>query len=53
MSDERLIDREPQSGDGADKALRPRRFDEFVGQAELVANLQVFVTAAGGRGEAL
>ena len=53
MQGERLIDREPQDGDGADKALRPRKFDEFVGQADLVANLQVFCNAAGGRGEAL
>ncbi|VAV87476.1 Holliday junction ATP-dependent DNA helicase RuvB [hydrothermal vent metagenome] len=51
--DERLIDHEPQTGDGADKALRPRRFDEFVGQAELVSNLKVFCGAASGRGEAL
>jgi Holliday junction DNA helicase RuvB len=52
-TDDRLIDREAQTGDGADKALRPRRFDDFVGQKELVGNLKVFVGAAGGREEAL
>ena len=33
--------------------LRPRSFDEYVGQRKLVDNLKVFVTAAGRRGEAL
>jgi len=51
--DERLIESHLQTGDGADKALRPRQFDEFVGQAELVANLKVFCGAASKRDEAL
>ena len=33
--------------------LRPQRFDELIGQSELVANLKVFVAAAQSRGEAL
>ncbi|PHR58357.1 MAG: Holliday junction branch migration DNA helicase RuvB [Robiginitomaculum sp.] len=53
MSEERVLDHEQQVGDGADKALRPRQFDEFVGQQDLVANLKVFVSAASGRNEAL
>ena len=36
-----------------DKALRPVSFEEYVGQAELIANLKVFVRAAAGRGEAV
>jgi Holliday junction DNA helicase RuvB len=36
-----------------DAALRPRTFDEYVGQKKLVGNLRVFVEAARRRGEAL
>ncbi|MSP61454.1 MAG: Holliday junction branch migration DNA helicase RuvB [Myxococcales bacterium] len=36
-----------------DAALRPRSFDEYVGQRKVVENLQVFVEAARRRGEAL
>ncbi len=42
-------------GDDArfDTSLRPRSFDEYVGQTALVENLRVFVKAAKKRGEAL
>jgi Holliday junction DNA helicase RuvB len=36
-----------------DAALRPRRFEEYVGQRQLIANLRVFVAAALKRGDAL
>src|SRR5216110_2347999 len=36
-----------------DAALRPRRFDEFVGQRKIVDNLAVYVQAARRRGDAL
>src|SRR6266511_3738533 len=36
-----------------DAALRPRSFDEYVGQQKVVDNLKVFVAAAQRRGEAL
>src|SRR5690349_9439735 len=36
-----------------DLALRPRRFDEYVGQRSLIDNLKVFVQAALRRGSAL
>jgi Holliday junction DNA helicase RuvB len=39
--------------DDADISLRPRRLGEFIGQAALRANLQVFIGAASQRGEAL
>jgi Holliday junction DNA helicase RuvB len=52
-SDDRVIDQEPQPGDGRDKALRPLSFGDFVGQKATIANLKVFVDAAGRREEAL
>ncbi len=36
-----------------DAALRPRSFDEYVGQKKVLDNLKVFVAAAARRGEAL
>lgn len=36
-----------------DKTLRPRSFDEFVGQTKLKENLKVFVEAAKQRGDSL
>lgn len=36
-----------------ESSLRPRYFDELVGQSDLVANIKVFVKAARERGEAL
>ena len=36
-----------------DTALRPRRFDDFSGQPQIIENLEVFVQAAKMRGEAL
>src|SRR5437764_10997407 len=36
-----------------DAVLRPRSFDEYVGQRKVVDNLKVFVEAAQRRGEAL
>jgi Holliday junction DNA helicase RuvB len=38
---------------GFESALRPRSFDEFVGQNQTVENLKIYVTAAKQRGEAL
>jgi Holliday junction DNA helicase RuvB len=44
-----------QQGDDArfDSSLRPKSFDEVVGQAALLDNLKVFVKAAGARREPL
>jgi Holliday junction DNA helicase RuvB len=39
--------------DALDAALRPRNFDEYIGQHKVVGNLKVFVEAARRRGEAL
>jgi Holliday junction DNA helicase RuvB len=38
---------------GADAALRPSRLDEFVGQVQVKASLQIAIDAAKGRGETL
>jgi Holliday junction DNA helicase RuvB len=47
---ERLVDpRAPRD----DAALRPRSFDEYVGQKKVLDNLKVFVKAAAARGERL
>ena len=37
----------------ADRALRPQRLEDFIGQAEARANLAVFIEAAKMRGEAM
>jgi holliday junction DNA helicase RuvB len=36
-----------------DRAIRPRRFADYVGQSAVKAQLDIFVSAARGRGEAL
>ena len=36
-----------------EKSLRPLKFDEFIGQKELVENLKLYIEAANGREEAL
>ena len=36
-----------------EKALRPRRLEEFIGQSKIKDNLRVFITAALQRGETL
>ena len=50
---ERLVTAARMPGEGADRALRPQGFDEFVGQRAAKANLRVFVDAARGRNEAM
>ena len=36
-----------------DQSLRPRKFDEFVGQEKIISNLKIFIQAAREREEAL
>src|SRR5512145_2178952 len=50
---ERITSPNRMPGEGADRALRPQGFDEFVGQPAAKANLKVFVEAARGRGDAM
>lgn len=59
MSDERLVDQNAQGDErgagpeGADRALRPRSFEEYIGQRHVKQKLKIFVEAAAQRGEAL
>ena len=54
MTDARLVTGRPIDDDlGFEVSLRPRRLDEYVGQAQVIANLRVAIEAARGRGEAL
>jgi Holliday junction DNA helicase RuvB len=51
---EELLNPEPVPGDdvGEDGGLRPRRLDDFVGQAELKEHLSIILEAARARGQA-
>ena len=42
-----------QEEEAAERAIRPRRLDEYVGQAQVKTQLEIFVGAARQRGEAL
>jgi Holliday junction DNA helicase RuvB len=52
---DRLISAAPASPheDGEERALRPRSLAEYVGQAKIREQLEIFITAARGRKEAL
>jgi Holliday junction DNA helicase RuvB len=39
--------------EAVERAIRPRRLEEYVGQAPVKAQLEIFVGAARQRGEAL
>ena len=45
--------RPEQRPEDMDRALRPQRLEEFIGQAEARANLRVFIESARRRGEAM
>jgi holliday junction DNA helicase RuvB len=49
----RLVSGEAATNEAPDRALRPQTLAEFVGQAQIKANLSIFIDAARGRGEAL
>ncbi len=49
----RLVDGTAHREDSGDVALRPRAFEDFVGQSLARENLRVFVEAARARGEAM
>ncbi|MEW6612837.1 MAG: Holliday junction branch migration DNA helicase RuvB [Pseudomonadota bacterium] len=53
---DRLVDAQShnhESGDALDRALRPKRLADYQGQPKVRENLEVFIQAARGRGEAL
>src|SRR5256884_6317344 len=54
MTAERIISGTAGAEEEAvERAIRPRRLEEYVGQARVKAQLEIFVTAARQRGEAL
>lgn len=53
MDEERLIDTNAVGEDFDETSLRPRRFNEYIGQTKVKENLNVFIEAAKRRKEAL
>jgi holliday junction DNA helicase RuvB len=53
MSEKRVVAAEAGRDDAGETSFRPLTLDEFVGQAQLRANLRVFIEAARARGEPL
>ena len=53
MSEPRIVGSEPAAEDVGESSIRPEALGEFIGQAQLRANLRVFIEAARSRGEAL
>ncbi len=52
--EERLIDGQPQTDDARiDRALRPTRLADYIGQDSVCEQMDIFVSAARGRAEAL
>ena len=54
MKTDRIVSGKPSTEDiPLDTNLRPRRFDDFIGQTKVRDNLNIAITAAKARGEAL
>jgi len=53
MSEERLIDAQEQGFEEQDRAIRPKRLADYVGQPAVHEQLGIFIEAARGRSEAL
>jgi holliday junction DNA helicase RuvB len=54
VTDERIISASASTEEEAvERAIRPRRLSEYVGQTPVKTQLEIFITAARGRGEAL
>ena len=54
MNEQRLIDPEAISDElTQDRALRPKRLEDYVGQTEVCEQMEIFITSAKTRGEAL
>lgn len=51
--DERIVSSRQLAEDETENSLRPRRMDDYIGQAKAKANLCVFIEAAKRRGEPL
>jgi Holliday junction DNA helicase RuvB len=55
FTEQRIIDAAPSSPneEAIERALRPKHLDEYVGQAKIRDQLEIFIAAARGRKEAL
>ncbi len=54
IESDRLISAAPRrEEDPLDRAIRPKRLDDYIGQASVREQLSIFIQAAKGRGEAL
>jgi Holliday junction DNA helicase, RuvB subunit len=53
LTDERLVEAGTRSDDFDEVSLRPKKFDEYIGQSKAKGNLTVFIEAAKRRKEAL
>ncbi|MFR4400960.1 MAG: Holliday junction branch migration DNA helicase RuvB, partial [Peptococcus niger] len=53
MRDERIISPEILDSDEENISIRPKSFDEYIGQDRVKANMNVYVRAAKERGDAL
>jgi len=54
MIEERIVSPAQSTEEAAlDRAIRPRRLDDYIGQPQLREQLAIFIEAAKGRGEAL
>ena len=54
MIEQRIVASEQTTEEAAlDRAIRPRRLDDYIGQPQLREQLGIFIEAARGRGEAL
>ena len=51
--DNRLVTGEMSFEDTEEVSLRPKKFDEYIGQEKVRSNLSVFIEAAKRRGEQL
>ena len=53
MEAERIIAPEQQENDRIDRALRPKRLTDYIGQASVREQMDIFIRAAKARGDAL
>lgn len=53
FEEERFVTSTKLDVDGEENSLRPKTFDEYVGQEKMKNNLQIFIEASKKRGEAL
>ncbi len=54
LESDRLMSTQAQNQEEAtDRAIRPLRFSEYIGQADICSQMQIFIDAANNRNDAL